>query len=152
MKPPLNNLLVDLWLQKRNTLQQLWTLEEQQMVCIDRDHMDDLLEVLATKQKLLWELQAVDTRLRAMAPDMTGDSLLTDPENEAQDTPLTKLVRECRELLLKIIRAEQACEGVLRKKRDAVMAELAHLHDATQARTAYLDHDPPAGGGMDVAL
>jgi hypothetical protein len=140
--------LAELVSQKREILTQLRGLAERQSQLIHDGDIGRLLSLLSAKQLFLEHLQAVDRQIDPFRSQ--------DPEQRQWRSPeLRRQVRQAASdseaLLQQIMRVEQECESQLIHRRDDAAARLQGIHDSAQARTAYLQGDPPTAPRFDIS-
>jgi len=142
------DILATLVRQKLDCLQQLWRLSEQQNELIDIGELNQLMKVLAAKQRLLNHLREVEKKLDPFRDD--------DPEQRTWRTPddrkhCAAMVDQCEQLLGQVMRHEQQCEGQLRHRRDEAARRLQGVHVASQARDAYVQSPSSLTGNIDLS-
>jgi len=142
------DLLVRRLIQKRDVLAQLRQLADHQTRMIAEGDVGKLMSLLATKQKLLTALQAVETNLDPFRDE--------DPEarlwrSDADRQSAREIAAECDTLLAEVKRIEQDDTGSLIARRDATSSTLQGLHGASRARSAYLEPPVPHTGNLDMS-
>lgn len=129
----LYKVLVHLVSEKRQCLARVYDLSQRQMACVTSGDVEALLEVLAAKQRILTELQALDRQLKDYgALDIDRDSI---PEEFRE--AISTVVTECRTMLKQILDMESECSRILEQRKNDVARQLAEFHDFMQARVAY---------------
>ena len=128
-------LLSDLIDRKRSCLVQLHEIGRKQLELVRRGTMTDLLELLATKQHVLMQLQQVESDLDPFRGD--------DPEQRCWQSPQKRQacadrLRDCETLLAEITAQERQSEQELIRRRDQIATQLEGVHAASYARGAYL--------------
>ena len=126
--------LADLIRRKHEVLVQLCELGRRQKEIVDRGETTMLLELLATKQKMISVLQQVE---RELAPFHAEDpDARVWPESDAR-ARCAKQSAECNQLLEAIVVLERDSADRMTVRRDDVAAQLQHVYAAGQARDAY---------------
>jgi len=126
--------LADLVTRKRDSLLRLRESGRAQYRLIEVGEMTGLLELLAAKQRVLFELQEIERGLdpfRGQAPEERRWR-----SDEARRRCGTQ-IDECEALLAEIISQEKLCEQALRRRRDETAQRLQGAHLAGRARGAY---------------
>jgi hypothetical protein len=131
------DVLADLIHAKRECLLQLRDLGRRQRTLIDEGDLKGLLDLLAAKQKPLWQLQRIERALDPFRRD--------DPEQRAWRTPETRTrcaaaLQQSKTLLAEVIQQEKYCEEALLRRREEAAQRLQGAHLAGQARQAYQPH------------
>ena len=142
------DLLVERLTQKRDVLKQLRQLADCQTRLVSVGDVVKLMGLLATKQKLLVGLQAVEASLdpfRAEDPDARKWRSSGDRQ-AARD-----IANECDKLLDEVKKIEQSDAGDLTDRRDAAASALQGMHGASRARSAYLEQPPNQQGQLDMS-
>lgn len=142
------DLLVARLIQKRDVLAQLRQLADQQTRLVRDGDVGKLMGLLATKQKLLTGLQAVETSLdpfRDEDPDARVWRSVADRQ-VARD-----IAKQCDRLLQEVKEIEQNDTGDLIARRDAASSALQGMHGASRARSAYLEQPPNHTGNLDMS-
>ena len=134
--------------QKLDCLRQLWRLSGQQNELIEVGELSQLLKVLAAKQRLLTNLQAIEQKLDPFRDE--------DPEQRTWRTPDARkqcsgMIDECEQILSQVMQQEQQCEGHLRHRRDEAARRLQGAHVASQARDAYAQQPSSTTGHLDLS-
>ncbi len=134
--------------QKLDCLRQLWQLSGQQNELVDIGELNQLMKVLAAKQRLLNNLQTIEKNLDPFRDD--------DPEQRTWRTPddrkqCAAMIDECEQLLGQVVQHEHQCEGLLRHRRDEAARRLQGAHVASQARDAYAQQPSSATGNLDLS-
>lgn len=115
-------------------LRQLHGLVDQQERLIDTGELDRLLEVLALKQQLLNELEALEHKLAADRKQLAqgGNAPTAGLPGELQS-----IWAEGQALVKRLLEREAACEARMQARRAEVSAALGQLGRAHQAHEAY---------------
>ncbi len=141
------NRLADLVAQKLRCLEQLRRLSQQQEKLLGDGNMDQLLVVLAGKQRLLNFLAHVEQQLEPYRAQ--------DPEQRTWSTPqdrqrCAEMISACEKILAEIVAGERECEGRLKLRRDETAEKLAGVHAAGHARAAYGAQPPASVTNLDL--
>ena len=128
------NILAALIQKKHECLVQLCELGQRQWEVIQESDITKLLDVLSVKQRVLLELQRMQ---RLMAPYRNQT-----PEERCWSSPelrerCARQLRECEELLQKIVRQEKQSEQEMIRRRDEAAARLEGFHQTRHASAAY---------------
>lgn len=142
------DLLVKRLLQKREVLTQLRQLADHQARMVRAGEVAKLMGLLATKQKLLTALQAVEANLDPFRDE--------EPEarvwRSAADRQAARdIAAECDRLLEEVKKFEHDDTGELIARRDAASSALQGMHGASRARSAYLEQPPQQNGHLDMS-
>ena len=137
MTPLDTDILADLIGRKHDLLLQLLDLGRRQLELIEANDLTQLLKLLASKQKLLTELQTLERHLDPFR--------LQDPEarvwRAAQDRDrCAQLASHCEAVRAEIVQAERMSETRLTFRRDEAATRLQGVHQASQVRHAYSEH------------
>jgi hypothetical protein len=126
--------LADLIRRKHEVLVQLCELGRHQKEIVDRGETTTLLQVLATKQKMISVLQQVE---RELSPYHAEDpDARVWPEAGAR-ARCAQQAAECNQLLEAVVALERDSADRMTVRRDDVAAQLNHVYAAGQARDAY---------------
>lgn len=120
--------------EKAGVLAQLRDLARRQAQIVDHGDINQLLALLAAKQQLLNELQALEQRLDPFRSD--------DPDrrrwrSSAHRQKTREVAERCEALLNEIMVVEKQCESEMTRRRDDAAARLQGTHNVLQATTAY---------------
>ena len=141
------DLLAEMIDKKHDVLAALRELSRRQAEIISEGDFTKLLSVLAAKQKLLDELQAIERLLdpfREQDPDHRVWRSAADRERCRQ------AAQRCEALLREILVVEKRGEADLVYRRDQAAAKLHGVHVASEARTAYTNVSEPTFGKLDL--
>ena len=119
---------------KHDILGQLRDLARRQVDYIDKGEINKLLGLLATKQKLIVQIQHVESELnpfRDQDPEVRHWRSPDDRRNAAD------LVSRCETLLSEIMLLEKQSESDLSSQQDLSAQRLRLATDAVPARQAY---------------
>lgn len=127
---------------KLEILSLLKRLAQQQLALIEAGEMTTLMKLLAAKQTLLSQLQAIEQELDPFRAE--------DPESRQWRSPevRTDCQRQavcCAQLHAELLELEKRGENEMVRRRDAAAARLQGVHCAAEASHAY------AAGGLDSA-
>jgi len=133
---------------KHDCLGQLLDVGERQAQLIEEGRMTALLNLLATKQKLLEQLQKIEAALDPFRQE--------SPEQRRWDCPATRQrcveqLQQCEQRLAEVIRREKQCEATLNERRQRLGARLDNANHAGTACAAYLSGPSLAPGQLDVS-
>ena len=139
--------LAELILQKYQVLKQLNDLARQQADLITHGDMSKLLTLLATKQRLLIQVQGLERSLNPFRQQ--------DPEKRQWRTTQVRqqaaeAANRCEILLSEIMMIEQQSEAEMVKRRDSTEQQLQAVNRATHARHAYVQKSSRQPGRLDV--
>jgi hypothetical protein len=127
-------ILADLIGRKHHLLSQVRQLGRKQLELIEVNDLTQLLKLLASKQKILTELQSIERQLdpfRAQDPETRIWRSAGDRDRCA------RIAAECETLRTEIFEAERTGESRLALRRDEAALQLQGLHQASQVRHAY---------------
>jgi hypothetical protein len=127
-------LLADLIRRKHDVLVQLRDTGRRQKEIVERGETAALLQLLATKQKMIAVLQQVERELtpyRDENPDARAWSTADERARCAQQAD------ECGRLLEEIVELERHSADRMAVRRNDVAAQLRQVYAAGQARDAY---------------
>ena len=132
---------------KAELLTLLKQLAERQFGVIAGEDTTLLLKMLAAKQSLVDQLQAVE---RDLAPFRAED-----PETRAwpvmEDRRRCQVeAARCETLIQEILALDRHGEGELIRRRDAAAEQLQGLHTSAHAQRAYLQMPDAVAGGLDL--
>lgn len=141
------DLLAELIDKKHYVLEQLRQLSRRQTELIDKGEMTKLIRLLAVKQKLLADLQALEVELHPFRDQ--------DPDSRQWRTPdgrtrCQHTVERCEALLGEILLIEKQSESELIHRRDTVAAQLQGAHAASHATQAYTQSAPVYSRRLDL--
>ncbi len=132
---------------KHTCLARLHRMGQRQLELIAGDQMTELLDVLASKQSFLEELQRLEGSLdpfRGQAPD----SRVWRTAEEREKCAVQQA--ECETLLASIMAQEKQAETELIRSRDVTATRLHGAHAAGRARGAYTARQQPRAGQLDL--
>jgi len=130
---------------KRDALELVARLSRQQLALVQAGEMTWLIKLLAAKQTMLSQLQAIERELAAFRDQ--------DPEARIWSSPAARAACQAEAdranaLLAEILDVESQSEAAMQARRDAAAAALAATQSATDARQAY--HAIPATAGNSL--
>jgi hypothetical protein len=133
--------LAELIAAKVQVLQLLAGLAGRQLALAQEGDMAALLKLLAAKQTVLTQLQALEKKLDPFRAD--------DPDRRAWRTPqhrqsAQQAAARCEALLAQTMHLESQGEAAMILRRDAAAGELAGLHAAADVHSAYTAVPSPA--------
>src|SRR5262245_28607366 len=119
---------------KLQVLDVLVRLSRRQLELIDAAEMTALVKLLAAKQTVMGQLQALEQKLAPFRSD--------DPERRVWRSPAQRVAcqqdaERARQLLATAIEMEQQAEQAMVARRDHAAAALAAAQTAADARAAY---------------
>jgi hypothetical protein len=119
---------------KLQVLEILARLSRRQLAMIDAGEMTPLIKLLASKQTVMSQLQALEEKLQPFRGD--------DPEarvwHSASDRWACQAQADrCNALLVEALTLEKQAEEAMLRRRDAAVVALSAAQSATDARTAY---------------
>lgn len=141
------DILADLIRRKHECLVELRDLGRQQDTLICGEDINQLLQLLGVKQRLLEILQQVErdlTPFRGQDPEARTWRAESDRETCAQQ------LRQCEALLADIVQQEKQSELHLRLRRDETASQLQGFHAAHAARGAYTSQSTNTCGQLDL--
>jgi hypothetical protein len=114
-------------------LEQLACLVRRQEQLVDQGLLDDLLGLLAAKDKVLAELEQLEAKLAPLRPlEGNGETSSVGLPDIASLT-----MDRCRQLFQEILERERICEAKMRARREEIAQALATLADVARAHEAY---------------
>jgi hypothetical protein len=124
---------------KRSCLTRLREAGRRQLELINSGEMAALLDLLATKQRMLQQLQRIEQALDPFRQE--------DPRQRVWRTPLDRQscaeeIAQCDALLAEVIELEKTSESALVRQRAETAARLEGIRAAAEAQRAYA---APAG-------
>lgn len=129
-----SNQLAELISRKHQVLGQLRRVGLEQIELVEQGEVPALLKLLAAKQHLISNLQAVETELVPFRDQ--------DPENRTWSSPAARdecalQAEQCNELLNEVVYLEKQSEDKMIARRNEVADQLQQVYSASQARGAY---------------
>jgi hypothetical protein len=130
---------------KRDALELVARLSRQQLELVRAGEMTWLIKLLAAKQTMLGQLQAIERELASFRDD--------DPEERRWSSPEARAACQadadrCNALLAGILQLESQSEAAMQAHRDAAAAALVTTQGATDARQAYRALPATAGSSL----
>ncbi len=135
MSTPDTNTLTQVLAAKCELLMQLRQLGQQQSQLIEAAELGQLLNLLATKQRLLHGLQTIERQLdpfRGQLPEQRQWHSADDRQRCAD------LAAACEKLLMEVMASERYGQEQLILRRDEAATQLQVAHFAAQAHDAYV--------------
>lgn len=130
-------------------LVQLLALARRQAAVIGENDLTTLLSVLAGKQTLVTELQALD---RQLAPYQKQLPQSRQWSTDAERTRCQQQAARCEAVLREILVIEKQAEDQMTQQRDAVAQRLATFNQSANAARAYIPAAPtPQTGMLDLS-
>ena len=130
-------------------LVQLLALARRQAAVIGENDLTTLLTLLAGKQRLVSELQALDSQLAPHQQQPPQSRQWTSP---AERTRCQQQAARCEAVLREILVIEKQAEEQMTQQRDAVAQRLAIFNQSSQAARAYIPAAPlPPTGMLDLS-
>jgi hypothetical protein len=134
MTPLDTDILADLIARKHGLLLQLRDLGRRQLELIEANDLTQLLKLIASKQKQLSALHALERQLDPFRQQ--------DPETRLWRTAVDRdrcaeAASHCEALRAEIVQGERISETRLTFRRDEAAAQLQGVHQASQIRHAY---------------
>jgi hypothetical protein len=139
------DILAELVERKLRVLVQLRELTVRQPSLIATDDMKTLLRVFAAKQKLLEEIQRLDSHLEPFRSQDPQERVWRSADLQIR---CRGAAEQCRRLVEEIKAAEKRDKLDLIERRDTTARQLEEAHAAAAARTAY--RPTIASGGFDI--
>jgi uncharacterized protein YicC (UPF0701 family) len=132
---------------KLAVLEQLRDLSRRQTEIVAQGDMPNLLQVLAVKQNLILELQAVEKRIDPFRDQDPDSRIWRSPE----DRHRCRLVSQrCDAMLKEVMLIEKQCETALQQRRDECANRLQDLHRGSHAHAAYADSHAHVAHQLDL--
>lgn len=132
--------LANLVTKKHQVLNQLYEVGRQQLEIASQPDVSTLLQLLASKQELITELQRIERDLiphRKESPEQRQWHSANDRAACAQQA------HECSALLDEVLLLENQSVDRVTARRDKVAAQSQPLYTSTQVRTAYAKQQVP---------
>lgn len=148
MTPLETDKLAGLMRRKRDYLLSLRDMGKRQMEFVADGEMARLLDVLATKQRVLNDLQRVE---RALDPYRDQDPEARRWRSAAARAECAQLLDECQSLLKETVEQERQSEAALTVRRDEAAVRLHGAHAAGRARGAYTHQGPTSISQLDLS-
>jgi flagellar biosynthesis/type III secretory pathway chaperone len=139
--------LATLVARKANLLTLLKQFTEKQLGVIAGEDTALLLKLLAGKQSLVDQLQAVE---RELAPFREQDPETRVWRSAEHRRACQHLAAACETLIHEILELDRRGEGELIRRRDAAAEQLQGLQTTAHAHRAYLQVPQAVAGGFDL--
>jgi hypothetical protein len=132
---------------KQHVLKVLVQLSQRQVEFISAGDMSSLIKLLAGKQTVMNQLQAIE---REMTPFRDED-----PETRLWSSPAQRMAcqtraQECNTLLGQAMQLEQQAEAAMLVRRNATAEALSAVQTASDARAAYSGHTAASMNSLQV--
>ena len=141
--------LADAMARKAQLLELLCRLGGAQLSLVGDGDMSRLLQVLASKDSLLQQLQLVERELDPFREE--------DPEQRRWASP--ELRQKCRQdadrcavLLAEIVALEKQSEAEMTRRRDATAAQLNSMYGTQEAQGAYIASPVALSESFDLSM
>jgi len=141
------DILFELIRSKRNCLEQILVMGRRQMELIELDQMAALLDLLASKQRALTELQQIERQLDPFRNQAPESRCWRSEEARRQ---CADELQSCAALLAEIIGGEKRAERAMVHRRDKAAAQLQGMHKAGRARASYTRPSATAVSQIDL--
>jgi hypothetical protein len=142
------DLLAELVSRKRECLLQLRTMVGKQLELATDGSVAALLDILASKQRVIVRLQEVESALSPFRDQDPGQRRWRLPQ--VRDRCAGQLA-ECETLLKQILLEEKQSEGEMVRRRDETARQLQGAHQAGRARGAYTAESQSALRQIDLS-
>lgn len=134
---------------KAQLLELLCRLGGAQLSLVGDGDMSRLMQVLASKESLLQQLQLVERELDPFRDE--------DPEKRRWESPeLRQACRQdadrCAALLAEIVSLEKQSEAEMTRRRDATAAQLQSMYGSQEAQGAYITAPMSLAGSLDLSM
>ena len=120
--------------QKLDLLEQLHSCSGNQMQYVDSENLSALLEVLAAKQRLLFEIEGLDRQITRYHVDDPEDRVW--PSQEMR-TRCREMVSRCNVLVREALENDQLAEQQLSRKKNEAKQQLLQVSDKIRVQGAY---------------
>lgn len=140
--------LAELIRQKRDYLVSLREMGRRQMDFVADGEMARLLDVLATKQRVLNDLQRVERALDPFRDQDPAERVWRNPEARKD---CATMLDECQQLLREAVERERQSEAALIVRRDEAAVRLHGAHAASRARGAYTGESRASVSQLDLS-
>lgn len=122
---------------KLSCLLQLRDLGDRQQQLIEGGEMTQLLDLLATKQRFIGILQAIERDLTPFRGEDPQERVWPSPQDRSR---CAERSARCNELLNELVGQEKANESLMQQRRHAVADRLHQVHAQSRASGAYRAH------------
>lgn len=127
--------LTTLVAKKHQVLKQLCKVAHQQLEIANQNDVSTLLQLLASKQQLITDLQCVEHDLR---PHHKESPEQRQWHSENERAACRQQAHECKTLLNEIIQLEIQSGDRMTARRDEAHTQSKQVYTSTQAHTAYM--------------
>ncbi|MGQ9575368.1 MAG: hypothetical protein ACUVUC_08620 [Thermoguttaceae bacterium] len=141
------DLIDDLVRRKRRCLEHLAAMGEQQLQLVRRGSVTELLDLLAAKQQLLFQLERIERQLDPFRNQDPNQRLWRSADQRQQ---CAAAISDCEKLLARIIAQEKQSETELTRRRDQLAARLEQTWSAGEARALYHARPQPRASRLDL--
>jgi len=127
--------------EKLKCLKYLAALVDKQAALVTAGNTQELLRLLAVKQQVFTDLEAIERRLsefKDLAPNC-----YQWPNGSSRDLVVEQM-DTCKSLLERILVVEKECEEAMIATREAIATELKRLNQLAQVSAAYRAADCPS--------
>lgn len=140
--------LVDALVKQRHEfLRELLEATTQQELAIENGHMNELMQILATKQRLVESFAKASEQLRSVRQRLPNTNSVSDSTRQ--------LNLRCNEMHEELLRREEDCQERLTRSRDEIAQEIAKGDGARRAVSGYnqamRSGQERQGGGLDLS-
>jgi hypothetical protein len=134
--------------EKLGCLTQLAELGRRQSQLIESEEMNDLLQLLVLKQRLLQGLGRIETQLD---PFRSQDPSARQWRCEEDRRLCAGKIDRCERLLRKIVHQEKQSEEDLAQRRDKLATRIDTAQSAPHVHGAYLQSSSPTASRIDLS-
>ena len=120
--------------QKLKLLERLSVCSGNQMQYVDTENLEALLEVLAAKQRFLFEIEGIDQQITGYHVDDPDDRVW--PSQEMRNR-CREMVSQCDRLVREVLANDQLAEQQLILKKNVVKQQLLQVSDKIRVQGAY---------------
>ena len=142
------DLLADLIIRKRECLLKLQTMVAKQLELAADGSVTALLDILASKQRVIIELQDVEKALSPFRNQDPDRRQWRDPQSRER---CARQLAECETLMGRIMSEERKSESEMVRRRDETAKQLQGVHQAGRARGAYAVQAQSAPRQIDLS-
>lgn len=135
--------------QKRQLLERLVQMGRGQGELVEAGRTQELLKLLAEKQRFIDGLRSVEGSLAAFREQDPDQRLWPSPKHRADCQADSDA---CNRLLAELLETEERHEQLMATRRDAVNDQLRQAQHAHAAATAYKPHLRPVGDRPPAAM
>jgi len=128
--------------QKLERLEQLYAWSGNQMAYVETENMGAILEILASKQRLLFEIEGIDRQIVGYHVDDPEERVWPTQEMRAQ---CRERISQCDRLVREILECDRIATECLTEKKKAAKQQLQQFVDTTHVQGAYRQHKTHLG-------